>query len=327
MKLLITGGTGFIGSRLAYSAVGAGHGVLVAGMVDTPATATNCEQLRQAGIEVRVGTIAELVQAREALNGVDVVVHLAAAQHEMNVPDSHFRQVNVEGTSRLLAAAKQAGVGRFVYGSTIGVYGVGNGPVDESTPPAPTNVYGTTKLEAERLVLAETGIPVAVVRISEVYGPGDRRLLKLFKAIQRKRFFHLGSGQNLHHPIYIEDLTRGLLAAAAHPAAAGQVFVLPGKDVVTTNQMVAAVADAVGASVPSLRLPLWPFVSTAALLETALRPLRIQPPLHRRRMDFFRTSFQLDGSKAARLLDFVPTVGFPEGTRHTARWYRESQLL
>ena len=174
-----------------------------------------------------------------------------------------------------------------------------DGLVDETTPPAPENIYGVTKLEAERLVLAEAAnMSVAIVRISEVYGPGDRRLLKLFKAIQSKRFFHLGHGDNLHHPIFVDDLVRGLLLMAAHPAAAGEVFILPGKDVVTTNDMVAAVAAAVKAPPPSLRLPLWPFLAAARILETTLRPLGIQPPLHRRRMDFFRKSFRLDGSKA-----------------------------
>ena len=246
----------------------------------------------------------------------------------MNVPDAHFHRVNVAGTAQLLAAAKAAKVGRFVHGSTIGVYGGLGGVVDEKTPPAPENIYGVTKLEAERLVLAEAAnIPVVVVRISEVYGPGDRRLLKLFKAVQRRRFFHLGHGRNLHHPIYIDDLVRGLLLTAEHPAAAGQLVILPGKDVVTTDEMVSAVAQAVQQRPPTLRLPLWPFLAAASVLEATLRPIGIQPPLHRRRMDFFRKSFQLDGGKAGSLLGFVPLVGFIEGSKRTARWYQECGLL
>ena len=328
MRLLVTGGTGFIGSRLALAAADAGHHVVAAGMVTSPPTAANCEQLRRAGIEVHVATIDELVQMPSVLEGVDAIIHLAAAQHEMNVPDAHFHRVNVAGTAALLAAGKTAGVGRFVHGSTIGVYGGLGGLVDETTPPAPENIYGVTKLEAERLVLAEAAnMSVAIVRISEVYGPGDRRLLKLFKAIRSKRFFHLGRGDNLHHPIFVDDLVRGLLLMAVHPAAAGEVFILPGKDVVTTNDMVAAVASAVEAPPPSLRLPLWPFLAVAGILETTLRPLGIQPPLHRRRMDFFRKSFRLDGSKAVSLLGFAPMVGFVEGAQRTARWYQECGML
>jgi nucleoside-diphosphate-sugar epimerase len=328
MKLLVTGGTGFVGSRLAQAAVAAGHDVLATGMVNSTPTATNCEQLRRAGIAVQVCTIDELAGDPRALAGVDAIIHLAAAQHEMNVPDAHFRRVNVTGTAQLLAAAKRAGVGRFVHGSTIGVYGGVDGLVDEATPPAPENIYGVTKLEGERLVLAEAAnLSATVVRISEVYGPGDHRLLKLFRAIQRGRFFHLGHGDNLHHPIYVDDLVRGLLLTAAHPAAGGEVFVLPGKEVVSTNDMVVAVAAAVSRPPPRLRLPLWPFLAAAGVMETTLRPLGIQPPLHRRRMDFFRKSFRLDGRKSVATLGFAPLVGFMEGAKRTAGWYQEAGML
>jgi nucleoside-diphosphate-sugar epimerase len=325
VRLLITGGTGFIGSRLAATARALGHEVRVTGLRNTPAEGANHERLGRLGIEVLLLPIAELPHAPGALEGVDAVVHLAAAQHEVNVPDDHFREVNVRGTGGLLEACARAGVGRFVYGSTIGVYGSREGVIDETTPTVPDNIYGATKLEAERLVLAHgrDSTTVVVVRISEVYGPGDWRLLKLFRAVRKRQFFHIGAGTNLHHPIYVDDLVQGLLLAATKPAASDEVFVLPGRDVVSTDEMVTAVAAAVGSPIPKLRLPLWPILGSAITLETILRPLGVQPPLHRRRVDFFRKSFSFDGSKAAALLGFEPQVGFTEGTARTARWYEE----
>jgi dihydroflavonol-4-reductase len=324
MRLMITGGTGFIGSRLAMRARELGHEVRATGMRNTAAEAANCEQLARLGIDVLLLPIGELARAPDAFDGVDAVVHLAAAQHEVNVPDEHFRDVNVRGTEALLEASLGAGVERFVYGSTIGVYGDREGVIDETTPTRPDNIYGATKLDAERLVLGRSAdLHVVVVRISEVYGPGDRRLLKLFRAIRRHRFFNIGAGTNLHHPIYVDDLTQGLLLAATEPAESGEVFVLPGREVVTTEAMVAAIAAAVGARAPRLRLPVWPILGGAVLLEGALRPLGIQPPLHRRRVDFFRKSFSFDGSKAAKLLGFAPQVGFAEGCLRAARWYED----
>lgn len=322
MRILITGGTGFIGSRLALRAASLGHEVAAVGMVNTPAEGANRQELAAAGVEVALKNIEELAGTVDLFRGRDAVIHLAAAQHEMNVPDEHFRKVNVEGTRLLLDATRAAGAGRFVYGSTVGVYGDRDGLIDEATPPGPDNVYGRTKLEAERLVLGRADEqPVTAVRIAETYGPGDRRLLKLFRAVAKGRFFLIGDGRNLHHPVYIDDLADALLLAARHPAAPGDVFLAPGKDAVTTDEMVSAVAAAVGKPMPKLRVPLWPLMTAAYVLEHTLRPVGVQPPLHRRRMDFFKKSFRLSGEKAARVLDFSPAVAFREGAERTARWY------
>lgn len=328
MKLLITGGSGFIGGNLALQARAAGHEVVASGLGTGPGEAERVARLRAAGIEVRLADLEALARDPAAFAGVDAVIHLAAAQHEMNVPDAHFERVNVELTATLLEAAVRAGVRRFVHGSTIGVYGEARGVLDETSPTAPDNVYGRTKLAGEGQVLARrAALEVVVVRISETYGPGDRRLLKLFKAIHAGRFVTVGDGRNLHHPIYVDDLVAGLLLAATHPAAPGEVFLLAGKEPVSTDAMVAAVAEAVGRNAPRRHLPLAPFAVLATVLEAVLRPLGIQPPLHRRRLDFFVKSFSLDGAKAAAILGFAPAVGFLEGARRTAAWYQEIGLL
>ncbi len=279
------------------------------------------------GVEVLVSELESLVGLPVAWAGTDAVIHLAAAQHEMNVPDAHFRAVNIDGTRQMLAAAKAVGA-TFVHGSTIGVYGSHDGLIDETTPTAPDNIYGQTKLEAEQMALTRAGEQkVAVIRITETYGPGDRRLLKLFKSIKAGQFLVVGNGRNLHQPIYVDDLVDLLLLAASHEAARGEVLLSAGKEAVTTDQMVGAIAAAVGKEPPRLRVPLAPVAAAAFLLETTLRPLGIQPPLHRRRIDFFRKSFRLDGSKAQRLLGFVPKTDFSEGATQTAHWYEQAGEL
>jgi len=327
MNALITGGTGFIGSRLALACLERGDRVRVLGLENSPAEASNRRQLERRDASVTLASVTDGDAVDRALDGIDVVFHLAAAQHEMNVPDEHFRVVNQQGTERLLEASRRGGVRRFVHGSTIGVYGSLEGTISEESPCKPDNIYGETKLEGETAVLAQDGLPVVVIRIPEVYGPGDRRLLKLFRAVDRGRFLLIGSCENAHHPIFINDLIDGLLAASCADAAVGEVLLLPGRDVVTTREMATAVAQAVGRRAPRLRLPLAPFAVMAALMEATLRPIGVQPPLHRRRLDFFRKSFQLAPEKSRRLLGFEPVVGFGEGADRTARWYREAGLM
>jgi nucleoside-diphosphate-sugar epimerase len=329
VKVLITGGTGFIGSRLALDCLRRGDSVLVLGQQNNVPESENRQLIESNGAKVSLVSVTDRDALFKLLPGIDLVYHLAAAQHEANVPEQRFWDVNVKGTTNVLEASIHAGVKRFVHGSTIGVYGSAlEGKINEDSPLRPDNIYGVTKLEAEKLVLSfKDRIPVVVIRISETYGPGDRRLLKLFRGIKKSFFFKIGSGKNLHHPIFIADLIEGLVLASASDAAVGKIFVLAGKEAVTTNQMVDAIAERLGTQIPKLRLPLSPLLFAATVMETVLRPMGIQPPLHRRRMDFFRKSFVFLQEKSLKQLGFIPKFSFKQGVEETFKWYDEMGYL
>jgi len=329
MQVLITGGTGFIGSRLALRCLEQGDQVRILAQLNTAAEEDNYKELEQAGASFVSGSVTDRDKVQEAVKGVELIFHLAAAQHEANVPDQHFWDVNVLGTRNLLEAAVAADVRRVVHGSTIGVYGEsGAAVVDESSPLRPANIYGVTKKEGEGIALRHAQqIEVVVIRIPETYGPGDRRLLKLFKAINSGMFFNIGRGANKHHPMYIEDLIDGLLLAAKHPEASGERILFAGKSILDTNEMIAAVSQALGKPPPRIRVPLAPLMMAAVVMESLMKPLGKQPPLHRRRMDFFVKSFVLSGRKAEQLLGFTPATDFLTGARSTAEWYRDHGQL
>lgn len=329
MKLLITGGTGFIGSQLALEARTHGHEILVTGLTNTAAESTRLQELQMAAIEVKNGSLQSLDFARSVVAGCDGVIHLAAAQHEANVPDAYFRTVNVEATRTLLQASVEAGVKRFVYGSTIGVYGAaGATAIAEDSPTGPVNIYGITKLEAEAVVNAYADrIGTTIIRISETYGPGDRRLLKLFKTIDRGIFVIIGDGLNQRQPIHVQDLVRGLLLAVQHPAAVGQTLLLAGPAPMTTRAMMDAIAGALERVPRRLSVPMGSVMLVAKAMEAAFRPLGIQPPLHRRRLDFYVKSFWFSTVKAKALLGFEAVIPFSVGARDVVNWYRNRGLL
>lgn len=328
MKVLITGGTGFIGSRLALRCLKRGDDVRVLGQENTQAENSNRALIEKRGAEISVGSVSDNPDLPGLFQGVNVVFHLAATQHEMNVPDQRFWDVNVTGTKNVLEASVAAGVSRVVHGSTIGVYGVPTTVIDEETPCRPDNIYGVTKLEGEKLALSyRDRLAVVVIRIPEVYGPGDRRLVKLFKPINKGAFFVIGRGDNVHHLIFIDDLTDAFLQAAEHDGAVNKLFLLAGKVPVTTEQMVTTIAEQLGAKLPRFRAPMLPFLALATLMELGLRPLGIQPPLHRRRLDFFRKSFILSADRARKAFGFDPKTDFAEGARQTAAYYKEEGLL
>ncbi len=328
-RIFLTGGTGFIGSQLAQFATRAGHTVTVASPINNATEKFRCDLLERAGIVIVEAALDDTSRLRAALAGHDAVIHLAAAQHEAEAPESHFHKVNVEGTRNLLTLAHEANVRRFVHGSTIGVYGNAYRSVlDESSPLAPDNPYGRTKAQAEAVVREfRNRLEVAIVRISETYGPADLRLLKLFRAIKRGRYITLGSGANERQLIYVDDLCRALLAAVRAPAAAGETMILAGDERITTDAMVAWISTALGKPPRARHAPLWPFDVAAAIFETCLPPLGIKPPLHRRRLDFFRKSFRFSTDRAVCLLNFHPEVPFRDGARRTASWYEEAGLL
>jgi len=329
LNILITGGTGFIGSRLALKCLERGDSVKVLGQGNNPAELENKKLLEAGGADVTIASVTDRGRIFDLLHGVDLVYHLAAAQHEANVPDQMFWEVNVTGTKNVLEASVNARVKRFVHGSTIGVYGSNlHGTIDEQCTLKPDNIYGITKLEGEKLVQSfNEELPIVIVRISETYGPGDQRLLKLFKAIKKNIFFMIGSGKNKHHLLYIDDLIEGLFLAGTAKHAPRKIFVLAGKEHVTSNEMVEVIAKQLGTKMSKLRLPLPPLLILATIIESVLRPIGIQPPLHRRRIDFFRKSFAFSTDFSMKVLGFVPKVGFEQGAAATTRWYMDMGYL
>jgi nucleoside-diphosphate-sugar epimerase len=329
MRVLITGGTGFIGSRLALERLKRGDRVRVLGRVNNSAEEENKKLIEDEGAEVILASVTDRDKVFGVSQDIDIVYHLAAAQHEANVPDRVFWDVNVIGTKNLLEASVKAGVKRFVHGSTIGVYGSSlDGSINEQSPLRPDNIYGTTKLEGEEVVLSfKDKVPVVIIRISETYGPGDRRLLKLFKTIKKNVFFMIGKGNNIHHLIYIDDLIEGLFLAAKSEDSIGEIFVLSGREPVTTNEMVQTISNELGTTLPKFRAPFMPFYLLAVIMEKTLRPLGIQPPLHRRRMDFFKKSFLFSQDKAIKTLRFTPKFTFDQGVALTAQWYAKMGYL
>ncbi|NIM98081.1 MAG: NAD-dependent epimerase/dehydratase family protein [candidate division Zixibacteria bacterium] len=329
MKILVTGGTGFIGSRLALRCMENGDSVRVLGQENTPAEEENRKTIEEGGAEVVLASVVDRGGVFEATKGVDLIYHLAAAQHEAGVSDQVFWDVNVAGTKNILEASLENKVDRVIHGSTIGVYGsTKEEEIDEQSPLNPDNIYGITKLEGENFVRSfRNRIPVVIIRISETYGPGDRRLLKLFKAIKKNAFFMIGNGENLHHLIFIDDLIEGFLCAARDEKAVGETFVFAGKEFLTTNEMVGIIAEELGTKIRKIRAPLLPFLLLATLMEKGCRPIGIQPPLHPRRMDFFRKGFFFSKEKPKRILGFDPKVDFREGVRKTVQWYEEAGYL
>ena len=265
------------------------------------------------------------------VEGADAVIHVAAVYRTANHPDSYYRDVNVEGTRRLLEAAARAGVKRFVHTSTVGVHGhVASAPGDETTPIQPGDVYQATKAEAEALALTfgrEHGLPVCVIRPGAIYGPGETRLLKLFRSIRRGRYAVVGSGKPFYHLVYIDDLVAGFLLALERPEAVGEAFIIAGPRYVSQTELAGLIARHTGGSVLPFRIPAAHLKWMGALSEALFVPLGIDPPLYRRRVDFWTKSRAFSIAKARRLLGYEPRVDVEEGIARTAAWYRDAGWL
>jgi len=326
LRVLVTGATGFTGGHLARTLVSHGHAVRALVRDEQRA----CD-LRSAGVDLALGDLSDADSLARATRDSDVVYHIAAIYRQAGLPDERYRIVNATAVRNLIEAAASHGVRRVVHCSTVGVHGdVEDPPANEDAPLRPGDIYQRTKLEGEqvaRQASAESGVEVVIVRPTGIYGPGDRRLLKLFRGIARRRFVILGSGRIYYHLTYIDDLVEGFRLCGTIPTAAGRTYILGGGEVTTLNELARLIAAQAGVPPPSLHLPVWPFWVAGAICEAVCMPLGIEPPIYRRRVDFFTKSRAFDITRARRELGFTPKVALSEGIRRTLDWYRREGWL
>lgn len=327
MRVLVTGGTGFAGYHLCRRLAGEGHGVVA--LARQPAAA---EDLKKAGVQIVTGDLTDPESLKRALDGVETVYHLAAVFRRGDLTAAAMHRINAQGTGNMLEAARRAGsVRRFVHCSTVGVHGdTGRQPADEEAPLRPGDAYQRSKLEGELAARAyhqDGHLKVVIFRPGGIYGPRDMRFLKLFRSIQRGRFVMLGSGDVLYQMIYIDDLVDGILLCGTREEAPGRTYILTGEHPVTLNHLVGVIARALEVPVPAGHWPVTPVYLAGWLCELLCRPLGLDPPLHRRRVDFFRKSRAFRITRAKEELDFRPRTDLVTGIQRTVAWYRKEGYL
>lgn len=327
MRVLVTGGTGFTGTALVRRLLADGHSVVALDYKEGIAS----NQLRERGAEVVIGSVTDKEAVRAAVRGAEVVHHLAAAFRELDVSEQHYHDVNVGGTRNVLEAAVEAGVRKVVYCSTCGVHGnIANPPADEQAPIEPADYYQRTKYEAEPLVraFAARGLRATILRPAAIYGPGDpERFFMIFKRVAKGTFPMFGSGKTLYHPLYVDNLVDAFVAAMDPDAGNGEAYLIADEHYVEIEELVKAVARALGVDVAVPHYPLWPLVAAGHVCEKVCRPFGIAPPIFPRRVDWYRQNRAFDISKARRDLGYAPRVGLDEGLLRTAQWYRSEGYL
>lgn len=324
LRALVTGGLGCLGSAVSDRLVTAGWWVRI---LDRSGEAGQLSG-RLAEAELVSCSILDPAEVARACQGVDTVFHLAARVHDRLASDDELWVANVEGTRVVLEAARRAGVRRFVFYSTVGVYGRTTGVgLNESTPTAPATVYARSKLEAEQLVLASP-LEVVVLRFPVSYGPRDRgNVSNLIRTIASKRFFFVGHGRNRRSMLAAENAAAAAVLAAESDKAPGEVFIATDGLATSLAEVVRAVTLALGADWRPPNLP--PIVARSlAFAGDVLRSLGLKRvPFD---SDVYRKlfgEFVLDDSKARRMLGYEPTAELSAGMGAEVQWMRSTGML
>jgi len=328
MKTLVTGATGFTGSHLVKRLIKEGHAVKA-----LIRKSSKIDFLKDTDVELFYGDVTDRHSVFNAAEGTEWVFHIAAAYRQANLTERDFWNVNFEGTQNILDACVENKVKRLIHCSTIGVVSsVKKPPADENTAACPGDAYQESKCAAENEVLkyvSEKNLSAAVIRPCAIYGPGDWRLLKMFRMISKKRFIFFGNGNAYFHMVYIDDLIDAFLLAARKEEAVGQVFIIGSKNYITLNELASAIASEFGVQPPKIHLPYKPFEVIAAFVEWLYAKLKFkkEPPIYRRRMAFFKKSRAFSIEKAKKILGYEPKVDLKTGIHLTAQWYIENGYI
>ena len=327
-KVLVTGATGFTGTYLLYALVA--QGALVHCIARPSPRADKLRQMP--GVTVFEGQVYDPEVVTRAAKGVEFVFHVAAAFRDASVEQEEYYRVHVASTELLLKeVAKNPLFRRFVLVSTMGVHGhIEHPPGSETSPYAPGDEYQRTKLQAEdyvRTFCLKHPIDYTIIRPTGIYGPGDRRLLKVFRLALLPATPILGFGQTLYHYVYVTDLVDAILLSATAPSASREAFIIGDERAIALPTVLSEIRRIFRKKGCNTRIPVTPFFWLAALCEAFAKATKTSPILYKRRVAYFTKDRSFDTSKMRDTLGFTPKVGTLEGIRRTAEWYVQQGWL
>jgi nucleoside-diphosphate-sugar epimerase len=326
MRVLLTGGSGFLGSFVAEQLAADGH--VVRALVRPRSDRRVLEKL--AGIEFAPGAIEDPASLGPAVDGADAVVHVAGIVKARR--PSEFFEVNTQGTKNLLEAAAGRGVGRFVYVSSLAAVGpsLDGTPVPDDVEPRPVTHYGRSKLEAERAVLgAKDRIHVTVVRPPLIYGPRDRETLAFFTSVRNGVLPMTGDGNNTLSVVYVADCAAAIVRALTVQGASGRTYFVDDGSVYVWREALAHIESALGrrafvrfgmpmgvVKVAAAATQLWGKVTNTAQMLTLDKVNELTQP-----------HWVCSGAGARRDLGWEPRVNWAQGVEEAVKWYRAEGWL
>lgn len=325
--VLVTGATGFTGVVLTRKLVQAGLKVRALAR-----ETSDLDPLKGLDIEWLRGDVFDAEVIQKAVSGQQYVFHVAAAFREAKSSEQDYWNVHVKSTQLIAEEAlKYPDFKRLIQVSTIGVHGhIENPPATEEYPFGPGDGYQRTKLQAEQWLIEfaeKNKFPYTIVRPAAIYGPGDRRLLKLFKMAMKRYFILLGKGNCMYHLVHVDDLTNSFIIAATHPDALGETFISGADEPIGIAGIAAIVAEHFDRKMKVVRLPIGPFFLLGDICEAVCKPFKIEPPIYRRRVAFYSKDRHFDVGKMRTVLGYTPQHSNEEGIIETADWYVQQGWL
>ena len=322
--VLVTGGTGFTGRSLLRQLLTKQCKIRC---IARPSS--NIPDDLREPIDWFLGNVYDPDVIKKAMEGVNYVFHVAACFRDSGADDDEYRKVHVVSTQWLAKEAlNQPDFKRFVHTSTMGVHGhIKNPPANELSPYSPGDIYQDTKLEAElwiREFAPKNKLPFTVVRPAAILGPGDKRLLKLFKFAKLGFFPLLDGHKTLYHMIHVEDLASCLIYAATSPTALEQVFICGNEDYTDVVEILNQIGNTLGKKVRFISLPSKPLFFITDLVENFSLKMNVTPILYRRRLAFFTKDRAFSTKKMKDTIGFKPRYSNQEGIADTFDGYRAS---
>ena len=326
MKVLVTGGTGFVGSHLIERLRRQGHDVRCVAK-----DRLNVRVLEMLNVQVLLGDLNNGIGWDAILDGVDVVYHLAGVTRARSY--NEYYEGNYLATKRFMevCSAYCGGLKRLVYVSSLAAVGpsIAGQQATEETPYHPVSHYGKSKMLGELEVLrVRDRFPVTVVRPSAVYGPRERDMYEYMKMIRRGIQPLIGFGQKFLNLIHTDDLVDGIIQAAEQRRAVGEIYFLGSERDYTTEDIGRSIALAVHKSPLRVRLPHWVVYGVGAVAELVGKISRKQIFFNLQKVrESIQPAWTCSVEKAKSHLGFRQRISLEEGMAQTYRWYRDNQWL
>ena len=318
--ILLTGNAGFIGGYLTSALIHDGY--------EVRGLDTHPRKDVEKGFTQFAGNILDRDIVREAIGGVDSIIHLAAEHKDFGISKDEYFKVNVDGTSVLLDAASKQNIKKFVFYSSVAVYG-SHQPSSDDTMPQPNNDYGASKLKAEEVIRdwarADARRRVVIIRPTVVYGPRNHaNIFRLVKQVSDGRFVWVGNGSDIKSVAYVENVVDATAFLYTRFEEGLHIYNYADSPHLTTKDIVHIIAAKAGVKEPKLKVP-WPIaVSTASIFDLLGKLTGFDFPVTSARIRKFNTPTCHNAEKIFAL-GFHPRFTIEEGLEKMVKWYIEQK--